>query len=125
MVRRLLGWKRFDRHRPHTFTLRPHDRTDEETAAHDLAQRKAQLKGKAIGKKRYYGQSFHLSYEELGLRTDLMAIHGRTLALDIQAALTAADEVMDGLARDGNGVALNADDDWSRQPGGLPGVSSD
>lgn len=122
-VRTLFGWKRFDRQHAHAFALLPHDKAIDERDAHDLAMRKAQLKGKAIARKRYYGDSFHLSYDYLGQRNDLMTIYGRKEALAIQARLTACNDVMDGIARKGNGVSLRPTDEWSEQPGDIPNLT--
>ena len=122
-VKTLFGWKRFDRQHAHAFALLPHDKALDERDAHDLATRKAQLKGKAIARKRYYGDSFHLSYDYLGQRNDLMTIYGRKEALAIQTRLTACDDVMDGIARKGNGVSLRPTDDWSEQPGDIPNLA--
>ena len=122
-VRRLIGWKRFDRRHPHAFSLLPHDKARDEHDAHDLATRKAQLKGSAIQKKRYYGESYHLSFDYLGQRFDLMTIYGHKEALAIQAELAAADQIMDGIARKGLGITLRPDDDWSEQPGDIPDLA--
>ena len=122
-VKTLFGWKRFDRQHAHAFALLPHDKAIDERDAHDLATRKAQLKGKAIAKKRYYGDSFHLSYDYFGQRNDLMTIYGHKQALAIQAYLQARDHVMDGIARKGNGVSLRPTDEWSEQPGDIPNLA--
>lgn len=122
-VKTLLGWRHFDRRHAHAFALLPHDKAPDERDAHDLAMRKAQLKGKAIRKKRYYGDSFHLSYDYLGQRNDLMTIYGHKRALAVQARLRACDEVMDGVLRRGNGVSLRPVDEWSEQPGEIPVLS--
>ncbi len=122
-VRRLIGWKRFDRRHPHAFSLLPHDKARDEHDEHDLATRKAQLKGEAIQKKRYYGESYHLSFDYLGQRHDLMTVYGHKEALAIQAELAAADQIMDGIARKGLGITLRPDDDWSEQPGDIPDLA--
>ena len=59
-IKTFWGWRHFDRQIPHAFTLLPHDKAKTEQEKHDLAARKAQLKGNVISKAKYYNESFHL-----------------------------------------------------------------
>lgn len=88
------GWEIFDRQLPHTFSAIRHDETIAERERHDLEIRKAQVAGKIIVKTRYYGDSFHLSYDYLGQRNDVMEIFGEKEARAVRARLTAIDEVL-------------------------------
>lgn len=112
--------KRFDRSLPHKFALVAHDRIPEEREKHEYEMRKAQLAGKAIRQTRYYAESWHLSYEQLGQRFDLMTIYGRKDARQIRDRLKACDEVLDAEARKSGGTALRPEEQWGEQPGDIP-----
>lgn len=122
-IETLLGWKSFDRQLPHSFTIIEHDKAKREQQRHELARQKAQAKGSAVGKRPYYGESFHLCFEYLGQRNDILTIHGRKTAQQFLARLKAIDEVLDGNRFGRHGTSLRPDDEWSPQPGGLPGAS--
>ena len=107
----------FDRELPHKFSLIQHDLAQEEKERHELAVRQAQAKGKVISKKRYYGESFHLSYEYLGQRNDLLTIFGRKEAIAIAARLKACDEVLNKHAGFDDGIPLSPEHQWNDQPG--------
>lgn len=111
------GWRTYDRQLPHKFALIPHDKARAEKEAHDLETRREQARGQFVSKTRYYGESYHLSFEYLGQRNDVLTIHGRKEALAVLARLKACDEVMDAEARMGDGIALDPEDQWSDQPG--------
>jgi len=111
------GWQTYDRQLPHKFALIPHDKARAEKEAHDLETRREQARGQFVSKTRYYGESYHLSFEYLGQRNDVLTIHGRKEALAVLARLKACDEVMDAEARMGDGIALDPEDQWSDQPG--------
>ncbi len=111
------GWQTYDRQLPHKFALIPHDRAQAEKEEHDLEIRQEQARRQIISKTRYYGESYHLSFEYLGQRNDVLTIYGRKEALAVLARLKACDEVMDSQARMGDGIALDPEDQWSDQPG--------
>jgi len=111
------GWQTYDRQLPHKFALIPHDKARIEKEKHDLEIRREQVRGRIISKTRYYGESYHLSFEHLGQRNDVLTIYGRKKALAVLARLKACDEVMDSQARMGDGIALDPEDQWSDQPG--------
>ena len=109
----------YDRKLPHKITLLQHDLTEWEKETQDLAVRQAQSKGKIISKRRYYGESFHLSYEYLGHRNDLLTIFGRKDAIAVAARLKACDDVMNNQARMGDGIALGPEEQWNDEPGDI------
>lgn len=114
-------WKRFDRQLPHQFALLPHDKARTEQRQHEVKTRQAQLNGRAIDKKPYYAESFHISFEYLGQRNDVVTVYGQKDARAILSRLKACDAVMDSFARSGgNGVALRPEDEWGEQPGAIP-----
>ena len=107
------GWKTYDRKLPHKFSLIPHDKALEEKDEYELARRR----GQQNIRKRYYGDSYHLSFDYLGQRNDVLTIFGHKDALAILARLKACDERLDQLASMGDGVALNPEDQWTKEPG--------
>ncbi len=113
------GWQSYDRKLPHRFVLVPHDKTQVEKDAHDLAVRLGQARGQVVAPKRYYTDSYHLSFEYLGQRNDVLTVYGHKEALEILARLKACDEILDAEARMGEGIALSPDDQWNDQPGGI------
>ena len=113
------GWQSYDRKLPHRFALVLHDKTQDEKDAHDLAVRQGQAHGQVIAPKRYYTDSYHLSFEYLGQRNDVLTVYGHKEALEILARLKACDEILDGVARMGDGIALDPEDQWNNQPGGI------
>ncbi|MCG8042453.1 MAG: hypothetical protein JAZ17_03545 [Candidatus Thiodiazotropha endolucinida] len=116
-IKRFPGWQRFDRTLPHRFALLVHDKTQKEKDANELAVRQAQARGQVVAPKRYYGDSFHVSFEYLGQRNDVMNVYGHKDALAIVARLKACDDILDGEARMGDGIALDPEDQWSKGPG--------
>lgn len=111
------GWQTYDRQLPHKFALIPHDKAQTEKEEQELEVRRAQANGQVISPKRYYGESYHLSFEYLGQRNDVLTIFGRKEARAVLARLRACDDVMDSQAQVGDGVALDPEDQWSDQPG--------
>lgn len=107
----------FDRSLPHKFALIPHDHAQKEKEKHEFEIRQASAKGKVISKRRYYGESFHLSYEYLGQRNDLLTVFGRKEALAVAARLKACDDVMNKHTGFDDGVALAPEHQWNDQPG--------
>lgn len=115
----LFGKKRFDRNVPHRFVLHPHKKTQREE------QRLRFIEGKRSGKwwawspPRYCGESRHLVLEYMDQRYPLMTIYGPIKAEDVRSRLSAVKDQLDGQARGASGIALEPEDDWSPQPGGL------
>jgi hypothetical protein len=113
------GWKSYDRKLPHKFALVLHDKTQAEKDAHNLEVQRGQARGKVVVPKRYYTDSYHLSFEYLGQRNDVMTVYGHKEALAILARLKACDEILDAEARMGEGTPLSPEDQWNDQPGGI------
>lgn len=113
-------WLKFDRRIDHRFSLLPHDKAKKETEDNEFAVRLAQSKGRVVRKKRYFGESFHLTYEYLGQRNDIAVIFGRKEALAVLTRLKACDTIMDMQANKGTPVHLRPEDEWGEQPGRIP-----
>ena len=119
IVHGLFGERRFDRNLPSKFTLYVHDKARREEEILSFKENRPGRKWWMRPPKRYYGQSFHLSFDYLDQRHDLMTIYGRKNAQIILARLKACDEVMNGYAGKGNGQALEPESDWAPQSGEL------
>lgn len=80
----------------------------------------AQITRKPIRKQRWYANSFHVSFDYLGQRNDIMTVYGQKEAVAIATRLKACDDVLDALARRGQGTPLTPADEWGDQPGAIP-----
>lgn len=118
-VKRWIRWRKFDRQLGHKFALIPHDKTLIEQDQHEYAQRQAQLAGKAIKPKRYYGQSCHLVFEYLGQRQDVMTIYGVKQGLRVLERMKVCDAMMDTALGKGDGVTITPQEQWTDQPGDI------
>jgi hypothetical protein len=118
-VRRWYGWHKYDRTLKHEFALVLHDKTQAEKDANELAVRQGQARGQVIAPKRYYSDSFHLSFEYLGQRNDVLTVYGHKEAWAIMKRLTACDERLNKLSGMGDGIDLAPEDQWTDQPGGI------
>lgn len=113
--------KAYDRTMPHSYSVIEHDRTRREQERHELAVRRAQAEeSEIIAKKKYYGNSFHICFNPIGQRKDIMTVFGRKPALAILMRLKACDEIIEAHAGLGDGLALTPDPQWAPQPGDLP-----
>ena len=119
-VKTLLGWKHYDRLLPHRFALLQHDWTQAEQENVEFQAAQAQMRGKLIRKQRWFAKSFHVSFDYLGQRNDLLTIYGPKEAMAIVTRLNACDNVLDALARRGQGTPLTPADEWGDQPGAIP-----
>lgn len=119
-VKTLFGWKHYDRLLPHRFALLQHDWTQAEQEQHQYQAARAQMQGKVFRKHRWYGNSFHVSFDYLGQRNDLLTVYGPKEAMAIVTRLNACDSVLDALARRGQGTPLTPADEWGAQPGAIP-----
>ena len=120
-VRRLWGWRRYDRTLPHRFQILPHDKARDEAESRDRRLQQAQRRGQTLTLPRYYAEGFHVVFQYVGHRRDLMTVLGKKEALAILDRLKACDERMNNAARPGDGPALSPETQWSPQPGGIPG----
>jgi hypothetical protein len=116
----LTGWKHYNRHLEHSFALYRHDQAEEEMILQDLRVRKAAAKGSIIKAERYYADSYHLVFEYLGQRIDVMDIYRKKDAQRILNRLSACDAVVNAGLGQGKGTALSPEDDWTEGPGALP-----
>ncbi len=113
-------WLVYDRTLTHRFVMMRHDEARAEMEKHDLEIRRAANSGRIINKKRYYAESFHIVFEYVGHRHDIAEVYDRNRATAIIARLKACDEVMNNIAKLGDGEALGPEDQWGEQPGDLP-----
>jgi len=117
---KLFGPKTFDRNMPHSFSIYYHDKRDRE--ADIIADKVKARSGKWWAfrpPKKYLGASYHLSFEYMGQRNDLMLIYKYKKAQEILSRLNACDEIMDGYSCKGRGQALKPQDEWTPQAGDL------
>ncbi|MBV8978186.1 MAG: hypothetical protein JO261_04395 [Alphaproteobacteria bacterium] len=119
-VKTLFGWKHYDRLLPHRFALLQHDWTQAEQEQQEFQAALAQRRGKLIRKQRWFGKSFHVSFDYLGQRNDVLTVYGPKEAMAIVTRLNACDSVLDALARRGQGTPLTPADEWGDQPGAIP-----
>ena len=114
------GWRAFDRALDHRFALVLHDKARQERDLNELEERKAQQNRRVIQKRRYYQESWHLSFNYVKQRNDIVSIYGGPDARAVQARLTALDEVINARAKRGDGTAMRPEDQWVDQPGAIP-----
>lgn len=119
-VKRWYGWRHFDRQLPHRFAVLPHDWTQAEQDLEELHQQEMQLKKQPTLRYRLYGESFHLSFDYLGQRNDLMTVYGQKDVVAVAMRLKACDDVLDALMQRGHGTPLDPGKEWSQQPGAIP-----
>ena len=119
-VRGLFGWKHYDRLLPHRFAVLPHDWQQLERDQDEYRMQEAQLRKQPMKKSRLYANSFHISFDYLGQRNDLMTVFGQKEAVAIAMRLKACDDVLDALVRRGQGTPLSPQDEWGDQPGEIP-----
>jgi hypothetical protein len=114
------GWRSFDRNLQHRFALILHDKARLERDRHELEERTAQQRKRVIKKRRYYQDSYHLSFDYLGQRNDVVTIYGRPEAQAVLARMRGVDEVINARAKRGDGTAMRPEDQWVEQPGAIP-----
>jgi hypothetical protein len=119
-VKTLFGWKHYDRLLPHRFALLQHDWTQAEQEQAELQAAQAQMQRKVVRRARWYANSFHLSFDYLGQRNDVLTVYGPKEAMAIVTRLNACDNVLDALARRGQETPLTPADEWGDQPGAIP-----
>ncbi|MBT3039183.1 MAG: hypothetical protein KME37_09620 [Candidatus Thiodiazotropha sp. (ex Codakia orbicularis)] len=119
-VRRWYGWAVFDRTLPHKFSALAHDKTRVEQEQIDFVVRREQARGKIIHKTRYYGESFHIIFEYLGQRQDLLTIYGPESAKRMLTRLIACNSVMNKKNRMDEGASLGPDYEWPDDTGDIP-----
>ncbi len=110
--------KRFSRDAPHDFSLIPHDRAARERESLAYWDQKWMRFWWTLPIRRYYGGSFHVSFNYMGQRNDIITVYGRAKAAAIQTRLKACDDIMNNSGGSGGGVAIRPQDDWAGLPGG-------
>lgn len=119
VIHGLFRTRRFDRNMPHKFALYSHDKAKREAEIIRFRVSGMKRSLRLFPPKHYLGASFHLSFEYLDQRNDILTIYRLKDAHRIIARLKACDTIMDGYAHKGTGQALTPEQDWSPQPGGL------
>src|SRR3954451_14488551 len=114
------GWIGFDRALQHRIGFLPHDRAREERDQNELKIEKARQARKVVQPRRYHQESYHLSYELLGQRNDIIEIYGRPDAQAVVARLRAIEDVLNARAKRADGTPLKPGDQWVEQPGAIP-----
>jgi hypothetical protein len=118
-VRRFWGWQAFNRKVEHSFELVPHKWAKHEAARHDLAVRKAAMRGRATQPKQYFQQSCHLVLRFAGRRVVLATIYGEMFAMDVLNKLALCDRLQDAAMGARTGVGDDPGSDWTDAPGGF------
>ena len=119
-IERWFGWRHFDRQLPHRFAVLQHDWTQAEQDLEELHQQEMQLKRQPTLRYRLYGESFHLSFDYLAQRNDLMTVYGQKDVVAVAMRLKACDDVLDAFMQRGHGTPLDPSKEWTHQPGGIP-----
>lgn len=119
-VRKLFGWRHYDRLFPHRFAVLPHDWLQAERDQDEYRMQEAQLKRQAMRKSKLYAESFHISFDYLDQRNDVMTVYGQKETLAIAMRLKACDDVLDALSRRGHGTPLSPEKEWHDAPGEIP-----
>jgi hypothetical protein len=118
--RRLFRWISFDRALEHGFALVVHDRAREERDRSELEMLKAQQQRKVAQPKRYYQESYHLTYQLLRQRNDITAICGLPEARAMLSRLRAIEDTINARARRSDGSPSRPGDQWFDGPGPIP-----
>jgi hypothetical protein len=118
--RRWFRWISFDRALEHSFALVPHDRAREERDRNELDMQKAQLRRTVAQLKRYYQNSYHLTYQLLRQRNDIIAIYGLPEARAMLSRLRAIEDTINARARRSDGSPSKPGDQWFDGPGPIP-----
>jgi hypothetical protein len=113
-------WLVYDRTLTHRFIMLRHDLAPHETERREVVTRRAAHRGQFISPRRYFAESFHIVFEYMGHRHDILDVYDQTRAAAVLARLKACDEIMDNRAGMGDGEAMSPDEQWGKQPGDLP-----
>jgi hypothetical protein len=114
------GWTVYDRTLTHKFVMLRHDKTRDESEDRDMRMRRASQQGRVINPPRYFSDAFHIVFDYMGHRHDVLDVYDKNRALAILARFKACDDVMDNHARLGDGEVLHPSGQWGEQPGNLP-----
>jgi hypothetical protein len=123
--RRWFRWISFDRALEHSFALVVHDRAREERDRNELDMQKAQLRRTVAQPKRYYQDSYHLTYQLLRQRNDITAIYGLPEARAMLSRLRAIEDTINARARRSDGSPSKPGDQWFEGPGPIPDTADE
>jgi hypothetical protein len=116
------SWLVYDRTLTHRFMMMKHDKARDERELHDRQKLRAQKRGDIIAPKRYFDESFHIIFDYMGQRVDVVTVYDQKRATAVAARLKACDKVMDTKNQMGEGEVLNPGEQWGQAPGNLPGI---
>ena len=116
----MFRWISFDRALEHGFALVVHDRAREERDRNELEMLKAQQQRKVAQPKRYYQDSYHLTYQLLRQRNDITDIYGLPEARAMLTRLRAIEDTINARARRSDGSPSRPGDQWFDGPGPIP-----
>ena len=119
-VRKWFGWKTFSRQYGHRFLLAPHRLARKEQQAHQRQIQSAARRGKTITKRPYFAESYHLIFEYVGQPHEIGTFLERERAMAVQMRLRACDEKLNQELGNKDGIALDPEEQWTRQPGDIP-----
>lgn len=117
----LIKPKVFDRSLPHSFALFTHRKADREEERLSYKESKSAGRWWQGARKRYYGNSYHIAFQYMGQRHNLMTVYQHEIASKILARLKANDEAVEAKVGGGRGQALKPEDEWVDQSGSLDG----
>ncbi len=118
--RRWFRWISFDRALEHGFALVVHDYARAERDRNELQMQKAQLRRKVAQPKRYYQDSYHLTFQLLRQRNDIADIFGLPEARAMLTRLRAIEDTINARARRSDGSPSKPGDQWFDGPGPIP-----
>ena len=118
--RRRFRWISFDRALEHSVALVVHDRARAERECNELEMQKAQLRRKAVQPRRYYRDSYHLTYQLLRQRNDIVAIYGLPEARAMLSRLRAIEDTINARAHRSDGSPSKPGDQWFDGPARSP-----
>ncbi len=114
------GWEVYDRTLTHSFAMIEHDKTREERELHARQSQRDQMNRQVVARKRYYGDSYHITFMYMGQRFDVVTIYDQKRATAVTARLMACDKLMDTKNQMGEGEVMSPGEQWGTGPGGLP-----
>ena len=113
-------WDVYNRTLSHSFVMLPHDKGRTEREANARRAQAEQAKGRYPSYPRFYDDSFHIVFNYMGHRHDVVTVFQEKRALAVAARLKACDAFMDNVAGMGNAQPMQAQEEWDDQPGKLP-----
>jgi hypothetical protein len=114
------SWKIYNRTLTHRFMMMKHDKAREEREKHERKIRRAQARNEVISPKRYFDESYHIIFDYLGQRFDVVTIYDQKRATAVAARLKSCDKIMDTKNQMGEGEVLSPSEQWGDTPGSLP-----